>query len=155
MTEFDTKSLRRAFDEAISKLKARQRAVLNAVVSIVLPGVSSSNLDALVVGQGALRHAESHVFFLNAPGITGKTFLRALSLASSASNRKTLIACTASAVSAVLLEHGLTAHSTFKIQITITAEHLQHFREIPAGRRPFRYRLHYRGWDFDVSQILC
>ncbi len=42
MPELDTERLRRAVDEAIPKLNAGQRAVFDAVVGCILPGVSSS-----------------------------------------------------------------------------------------------------------------
>ncbi len=73
--KLDTERLRRAVDEAIQKLNAGQRAVFDAVVGCILPGVSSSNLEASFSNHMALQNAESRVFFLDAPGGTGKTFV--------------------------------------------------------------------------------
>ncbi len=70
--ELDTDRLRRAVDESIPKLNAGQRAVFDAVVGCILPGVSSSNLEAPVWNHSAQQNAESRVFLLGAPGGTGK-----------------------------------------------------------------------------------
>ncbi len=69
--ELDTERLRRAVDEAIPKLNAGQRAVFDAVVGCILPGMSSRNLEAHVSNHEESRNAEPRVFFLNAPGGTG------------------------------------------------------------------------------------
>ncbi len=73
--ETDSERLRRAVDEAALSSNAGQRAVFDAVVGCVLPGVSSSNLEAPGVNQGAPRSGKSRVFFLDAPGGTGKIFV--------------------------------------------------------------------------------
>ncbi len=62
-------------DDAIPKLNAGQRDVFDAVVGCILPGVSSSNLEAPVSNHGAPQNGESRVFFLDAPGGTGKKFV--------------------------------------------------------------------------------
>ncbi len=62
-------------DEAVPSLNAGQRAVFDAVVLCVLPEVSSGNLEAPVANHGAPHSGESRVFFLDAPGCTGKTFV--------------------------------------------------------------------------------
>ncbi len=86
--ELDAERLRRAVDEAIPKLNAGQRAVLDAVVGCILPGVSSSNLEAPVSNLGAPQNAESLVFFLDAPGGTGKTFVTRAFMTSCAFERR-------------------------------------------------------------------
>ncbi len=50
-------------DEAIPKFNAGQRVVFDAVVGCVLPGVSSSNLEAPVSNHSAQQNAGSRVFF--------------------------------------------------------------------------------------------
>ncbi len=98
------------------------RAVFDTVVGFILPGVSSSNLEAPISNHGAPLNAESRAFFLDAPGGTGKTFrTRAIHYFLRLREKK-VIAVAASAVAAVLLDEGRTAHSKFKIQILITAE---------------------------------
>ncbi len=61
MPELDTERLRRAVDEAIPKLNAGQRAVFDAVVGCILPGGSSSNLEAPVSNHVAPQNDESRV----------------------------------------------------------------------------------------------
>ncbi len=51
--ESDSERLRTAVFEVVPSLNADQRAVFDAVVGCVLPGVSSSNLEAPVVNQAA------------------------------------------------------------------------------------------------------
>ncbi len=70
--ESGSERLRRAVDEAVPSLDADQRALFDVVVGCVLPGVSSSNLEAPVVNQGSPRSGNPRVFFLDAPGRTGK-----------------------------------------------------------------------------------
>ncbi len=62
-------------DGAVPSLKAGLRAVFDAALGCVLPGVSSNNLEAPVVNQGTTRSGESRVFFLDAPCRTGKAFV--------------------------------------------------------------------------------
>ncbi len=120
--ELDSERLRRAVDESIPKLNAGQRAVFDAVVGCILPGVSSSNIEAPCLEPRCTTNAESRVFFLDAPGGTGKTsvtraihdFLRL--------REKKVIAVATSAVAAVLLDEERNANSTFKIPIPVTAE---------------------------------
>ncbi len=110
--ELDTESLRRAVDEAIPKLNAGQRAVFDAVVGCILPGVSSSNLEAPVSNNGALQKAECRVFFLGAPGGTSKTFVTRAVHDLLCLREKKVIAFATSAVAVVLFDEGRTAHST-------------------------------------------
>ncbi len=137
---------RRAVDDAIPKLNAGQRAVFDAVVDCILPGVSSSNLEAPVSSQGAPQNAQSRVFFLDAPGGTGKTFVTRAIHDFLRLREKIVVAVATSAIAAVLLDEGRTA--AFNVQDTDThycGEHMQHFRQISAGTGPSRYRLHYLG----------
>ncbi len=99
-----------------------QRDVFDAVVGCILPGVSSRTLGAPVSNHGAPQNAESRVLFLEAPGGTGKTFVKRASHDFLRLREKKVVAVATSAVAAVLLDEGHTAHSTFKIPIPITAE---------------------------------
>ncbi len=86
--EIDTERLRRAVDEAIPKLNPGHKAVFDAVVGCILPGVSSGILEAPVSNHGAPQNAESRVFFLDAPGGTSKTFVTRAVYVSSAFERR-------------------------------------------------------------------
>lgn len=59
------------------------------------------------------------IFFIDAPGGTGKTFLINLLLAKIRSLGKTAIAVASSGIAATLLSGGKTAHSTFKLPLNI------------------------------------
>ncbi|XP_043474431.1 uncharacterized protein LOC122506366 [Leptopilina heterotoma] len=59
------------------------------------------------------------MFFLDAPGGTGKTFLINLILSKIRSERKIALAVASSGIAATLLPGGRTAHSMFKIPINI------------------------------------
>lgn len=62
------------------------------------------------------------VFFLDAPGGTGKTFLINLLLAKIRAAGKIAVAVASSGIAATLLSGGKTAHSTFKLPINITQQ---------------------------------
>ncbi|CDF36554.1 unnamed protein product [Chondrus crispus] len=64
----------------------------------------------------------SRLFFLDAPGGTGKTFVLSAIQDFLRSRPKQVIAVATSAVAAVLLDGGRTAHSVFKIPIPVSAE---------------------------------
>ncbi len=81
-----------------------------AVVSCILPGVSSSNLQALVSNDSPQQNAESRVFFLDAPGGTGKTFVTRAIHDFFRLREKKVVAVATSAVAAVLQDEGRTAH---------------------------------------------
>lgn len=60
--------------------------------------------------------------FLDAPGGTGKTFLANLILAKVRQSGKIALAVASSGIAATLLSDGKTAHSTFKLPLTISLE---------------------------------
>ncbi|CDF40970.1 ATP dependant DNA helicase PIF1 [Chondrus crispus] len=62
------------------------------------------------------------LFFLDAPGGTGKTFVLSAIQDFLRTRRKQVIAVATSAVAAVLLDGGRTAHSVFKIPIPVSAD---------------------------------
>ena len=63
-----------------------------------------------------------HLFFINAPGGYGKTFLMETLLSSVRAVGKIALAVASSGIAAELLEGGRTAHSRFKIPIPISNE---------------------------------
>ena len=60
------------------------------------------------------------LFFLDAPGGTGKTFLINLILAKIRQNKCIALAVASSGIAATLLTGGRTAHSTFKLPLNLT-----------------------------------
>ncbi|CAI9715625.1 ATP-dependent DNA helicase pif1 [Octopus vulgaris] len=69
-------------------------------------------IDSVRLNQGKL-------FFLNAPGGTGKTFVINLILAKLRAERRFVIACASSGIAATLLQGGRTAHGAFKLPMDI------------------------------------
>ncbi|XP_045453744.1 uncharacterized protein LOC123663048 [Melitaea cinxia] len=65
---------------------------------------------------------EGKMFFLDAPGGTGKTFIINLLLAKVRSDRKIALAVASSGIAATLLKGGRTAHSTFKLPLKICSD---------------------------------
>ncbi|XP_067945068.1 uncharacterized protein [Watersipora subatra] len=59
------------------------------------------------------------IFFLDAPGGTGKTFLLNLLFAKIRSNRQVALTVTSSGIAATLLEGGRTSHSMFKLPLDL------------------------------------
>lgn len=64
---------------------------------------------------------KGNIFFLDAPGGTGKTFLLNLLLATVRCDRKIALAVASSGIAATLLDGGRTAHSTFKLPINLVS----------------------------------
>ncbi|XP_045456894.1 uncharacterized protein LOC123666920 [Melitaea cinxia] len=65
---------------------------------------------------------EGKMFFLDAPGGTGKTFIINLLLAKVRSDRKIALAVASFGIAATLLKGGRTAHSTFKLPLKICSD---------------------------------
>lgn len=84
-----------------------------------------SNLTRLVPDQKyayeniieAIRLKRGGLFFIDAPGGTGKTFLINLILAQVRKQDKIAVAVASSGIAATLLQGGRTAHSTFKLPL--------------------------------------
>ncbi|CDF35745.1 ATP dependant DNA Helicase Pif1 [Chondrus crispus] len=101
------------------------RHAFDEIVGSMLPGVSVSAFlqgSSSAVAGPSMRTQNSRLFFLDAPGGTGKTFVLSAIQDFLRSRRKQVIAVATSAVAAVLLDGGRTAHSVFKIPIPVSAE---------------------------------
>lgn len=70
-----TELLQQSVASAVACFNDGQKAVFNTVVASILPGVSSSDLSTPVVIQSGSSISQPRVFFLDAPGGTGKTFV--------------------------------------------------------------------------------
>ncbi len=73
--------------------------------------------DAIIT---AVECKKGHIFFLDAPGGTGKTFLTNLLLAKVRANSGIALAVASSGIAATLLTGGRTAHSAFKLPLNLT-----------------------------------
>ncbi|SGY53709.1 BQ5605_C006g03792 [Microbotryum silenes-dioicae] len=85
------------------------------------------NLEAFTVEQkhafnticDSVFNVRGKMFFINAPGGTGKTFLETTILSRICSENKYTLAVASSGIVALLLPKGITAHLRFKIPINI------------------------------------
>ncbi|XP_067131955.1 uncharacterized protein [Centruroides vittatus] len=103
-TSYDTVALEDAVRKNEASLNDEQQEVYNKIITSV---------DA----------NDGRIFFLDAPGGTGKTFLINLLLAKVRSTHGIALAVASSGIAATLLEGGGTAHATFKLPLNlITAE---------------------------------
>ena len=67
----------------------------------------------------SVQNHSGHLYFLDAPGGTGKTFLLNIILAATRSQNSIALAVASSGIAATLLEGGKTAHSTFKLPFNL------------------------------------
>lgn len=81
--------------------------------------------DQKIAFDAIVQSVENHsgkLFFLDAPGGTGKTFLANLVLAKVRQSGKKAVAVASSGIAATLLNDGKTAHSTFKLPLAVSLE---------------------------------
>ena len=92
---------------------------LRQIVLRDVPRLNDEQRHAYDTLCAAVENGEGGVFFLDGFGGTGKTFVINLTLAKVRSERKIAVAVASSGIAATLLDGGTTAHSRFKIPITI------------------------------------
>ena len=97
-TCYNINSLTRYVNENEAKLLVDQRIVYDTIIDRV-------------------RYNKSGIFFLDAPGGTGKTFVLKLMLAKVRQNKRIALAVASSGIAATLLPGGRTAHSAFKLPL--------------------------------------
>lgn len=86
------------------------------------PRLNIDQKKVLTTLLSSIENNEGKIFFLDAPGGTGKTFLINLLLRKVRSTGKIALAVASSGIAATLLEGGRTAHSTFKLPLKIPTE---------------------------------
>ncbi|CDF40520.1 ATP dependant DNA helicase [Chondrus crispus] len=104
----NTEVLEQRLQQALPLFNEGQRNAFNRIVDSILPDVSAA--------------PNSRVFFLDAPGGTGKTFLTNSIQNVLTIRAKTVLPVATSAVAAVLLYGGRTAHSVFKIPVPLLSD---------------------------------
>ncbi|XP_055910686.1 uncharacterized protein LOC129945050 [Eupeodes corollae] len=100
--QYDKQNLHQYVQENLPKLNSEQKLAFSQIK------------ESVDLHKGKL-------FFIDAPGGTGKTFLINLLLAKYRSEGKIVLAVASSGIAATLLSGGRTAHSTFKLPINIIA----------------------------------
>lgn len=92
---------------------------LNTFVQLNAPKLNNEQKYAYDTIIQAVNDKQGGIFFIDAPGGTGKTFLISLILASERSKGKIVLAIASSGIAATLLDGGRTAHSAFKLPLNI------------------------------------
>nr|XP_036227979.1 uncharacterized protein LOC118682714 [Bactrocera oleae] len=100
---YDTNNLTAFVNENLPKLVPDQKYAFQTIIDSVI-------------------NDKRKVFFLDAPGGTGKTFLANLILAKIRESGKIAIPVASSGIAATLLTDGKTAHSTFKLPRSVNLE---------------------------------
>jgi len=112
----EVQELHERSESALNSLNADQRAVFDQIIATVLPGTSSSNRDGASSSTAPPPAPPSdRMFFLDAPGGTGKTFLTNCIRDFAISKGKDVLMVASSAVAAGLMNGGSTAHSALKM----------------------------------------
>lgn len=101
-TSYDISSLSRYINENEPKLLPDQRNAYSTIVNSISDQIGG-------------------IFFIDAPGGTGKTFVTNLLLANVRKQNKIAVAVASSGIAATLLPGGRTAHSTFKLPLDLAA----------------------------------
>ena len=92
---------------------------LRCYVSRNKPKLTVDQLAVFEAVVDATSQPVGRIFFLDAPGGTGKTFVLNLILAEIRKNNEIAVAIASSGIAATLLEGGLTVHSVFKLPLDI------------------------------------
>ncbi|XP_074114110.1 ATP-dependent DNA helicase pif1-like [Cotesia typhae] len=95
---------------------------VSQLIEAVSVGVSKLNDDQKQVYDEVLNNIDSNsekLFYLDAPGGTGKTFLINLLLAKIRSRKNIAVAVASSGIAATLIDGGKTAHSAFKLPLNL------------------------------------
>ncbi|XP_046141612.1 uncharacterized protein LOC114882103 [Osmia bicornis bicornis] len=103
--DYDTASLQQQITEFVPRLNSEQRLIFDDIV------------QKIESGDGGL-------FFLDAPGGTGKTFLLNLLLAQIRKDKGVAVAVASSGIAATLLNGGRTAHSVLKLPLNLAHEEM-------------------------------
>uniref|UniRef100_A0A182F499 ATP-dependent DNA helicase n=2 Tax=Anopheles albimanus TaxID=7167 RepID=A0A182F499_ANOAL len=94
----------------VHRLNADQRAVYDQLIQAVDRSTASEQ-----AADRATEEERCHLYFLDGPGGTGKSFLLEIILAYTRRQSKVALAVASSGIAALLLTGGKTAHSTFKL----------------------------------------
>lgn len=108
--------------EKVQSFNQDQRQVFNEAIGAVLPGISSENLDDEPDDTMPRDYSPAYMFFLDAPGGTGKTYVTKTIQKYLRKKGKETIAVATSAVATQLLDKRRNAHSKFKIPIPCTED---------------------------------
>lgn len=121
LSDFGLPTPLRSRDDVLDTTVIHQYNVskLSDFVNDNLPKLVSDQLLAFNTILDSVTNSRGKTFFLDAPGGTGKTFLTNLLLAQVRQSGKVALAVASSGIAATLLSGGKTAHSTFKLPVSV------------------------------------
>ncbi|XP_053968864.1 ATP-dependent DNA helicase PIF4-like [Anastrepha ludens] len=109
------------FERELQREQQFDRDELCALVQTYTPQLNDQQKDAYDKVMQAVNNNTDGLYFLDAPGGTGKTFLISLILATIRSERKIALALASSGIAATLLDGGHTAHFALKLPLNMQA----------------------------------
>lgn len=108
-----------AFNREFERERQYDRDALSQSVRATIPLLNQQQKTAYDTLMIAVNDGYGGIFFLDAPGGTGKTFLISLILASIRAQSQIALAVASSEIAATLLEGGRTAHSALKLPLNL------------------------------------
>lgn len=108
-----------AFNREFERERQYDRNALSQSVRTMVPLLNQQQKTAYDTLMIAVNDGYGGIFFLDAPGGTGKTFLISLILASIRAQSQIALAVASSGIAATLLEGGRTAHSALKLPLNL------------------------------------
>lgn len=113
-----------AFDRDLRRESDYDATALSALLAEKLPQLQLQQRTVYNTITAAIRNQTGGLYFLDAPGGTGKTFVISLILAKVRSQNEIALAIASSGIAATLLDGGRTAHSALKLPLNLhTTEH--------------------------------
>jgi len=102
------------FDRELQREQQYDINELQTFVNLNVPKLNDHQKNVYDTVMQAVQNEAGGLYFLNAPGDTGKTFVISLILANIRAQGKIALALALSGIAATLLDGGQTAHSALK-----------------------------------------
>lgn len=116
------RSMHDAFNRELEREIDFDRVALSQAVRTNVPMLNPEQKQVYDELMQAVDNGNGGIFFLDAPGGTGKTFLISLILATIRSRSEIALALASSGIAATLLEGGRTAHSALKLRLNLQVD---------------------------------
>lgn len=107
------------FDREFQREQQYDPNELQIFVSVNVPKLNANQRQVYDTIMQAVQNEVGGLYFLDAPGGTGKTFVISLILATIRAQRKIALALASSGIAATLLDGGRTAHSALKLPLNV------------------------------------
>lgn len=117
--ETPNRSVQDIFNQEMQRELAYDINQLNTFVQSNIPKLNNEQKHAYDIIMNAANNENGGLYFLDAPGGTGKTCLISLLLATIRSHGKIALALASSGIAATILDGGRTAHSALKLPLNI------------------------------------